>query len=321
VRSAHGRPPSTEFLTGGLIAFLAAVGFASGPIWAVSLYDRGYEWSTLLAWRFAVAAIVMWLIVLVVPRLRAELAALPSHMRIKLLGLGLVYLGTAAAYYAALTIIPASVAVLVVMSPAFIAVISWFVGLRLGMKSWLALLAAMSGAALAAFGPANGVDLTGIGLAVLASLIYAVWAILAARVAGERKGHRVRGVSSPLAVALMFTATATGAALVAFAIGARRPSPPPDWMTLVLLAGFALFPTVMGTQGSYASAARIGASRASIVLASEPMLTVGLAAVFLHELVTPFHIVAGALVVTAVVLLGSEAGGRSPRSAGAIDRD
>jgi drug/metabolite transporter (DMT)-like permease len=290
---------------GTLLGLLSAFGFASGPIFAVLLYRQGFEWTPLLAWRFLIAAGVAWVVVAAVPAYRAEFRALASGQVRLLVGLGVIFVGAAATYYAALVYVPVSVAVLVVnLSPGIIAIFSIWLGFSLqGWRAWGALGIATLGAVLAVLGPTGAMDLRGVGLAMLSAVLYAFWAILAARSAGERKDSRVEGTSSGLAVAIMFTATALSLVVLVFAQGNTMSLPGLSWEGLAYLLGFALIGSILGIQASYASAARLGASRAGVFMTAEPIFTIFLAALLLGETMTPIQLLGGILVVSGILLI------------------
>ena len=290
---------------GTALGVASALGFASGPIFAILLYRLGFEWAPILAWRFAIAAAVAWSVALLVPAYRRDLREMGRSQLAALVALGLLFVGSAATYYAAIVYVPASVAVLIVnLSPALIAVISLRLGMRLqGWTPWLALIVATLGATLAVIGPEVPLDAFGIALACASAVLYAIWAMFSARSAGERRGRRVDGTSSGAAVAVMFTATALALMVLVVVRGdslSLSNMTPLGWTYLL---GFAVVGSIVGIQASYAAAARIGASRTGILLTMEPIFTVALAAAVLGEELTPLQLLGGALVVVGIMLL------------------
>lgn len=298
-------PRLTETSAGISLGLVSAFGFALGPIFAILLYRLGFDWAPLLAWRFMIAAGVAWIVAFAVPAYRRDLWSISRQRLVGLIGLGILFVGSATTYYAAIVFVPVSVAVLVLnVSPALVAVFSLRLGLRLhGLKAWTALAVSIIGAILAVLGPDIRIDPLGVALAFASAVLYAAWAMFAARSAGERREGRVDGTSSGAAVPVMFTATAV--VLVALvALG-------PDSMSLagmtatgwLYLLGFAIIGSIVGIQASYAAAARIGASRAAILLTAEPIFSVALAAAVLDERLTPLHLLGGVLVIGAILLL------------------
>ena len=145
------------------------------------------------------------------------------------LGLGVLYLGNSGTYYAGLETVSASLAALIVfIYPAIVAVLSLRVGHRLvGRRPWVALAMALAGTALALGGiPAGAVPpLAGLLAVVASPIIYSVWIVLSARLAGETTervgGEADDGADTAAATALMMVATAIG--FWALAIVTRRP--------------------------------------------------------------------------------------------------
>jgi drug/metabolite transporter (DMT)-like permease len=287
------------------LGLVSAVGFSLGPIFAISLYQLGFDWAPVLAWRFLLAALISWVAVLALPRSRTELLTIDHHRAGLLVFLGVLFVGSTSTYYAALVFVPASVAVLLVnLSPALVAIFSLRLGAPLrGIRAWTGLAVAVCGAALAVVGPEISLDPAGVVLATCSAVLYAVWAMFAARSAGERRGARAEGISSGPAVAVMFTSTA---AILMLLVWTRGESLSLAGMTpegAAYLIGFALVGSIVGIQASYASAARIGASRAAVFVTAEPIITIGLAAVFLDERLTLIQATGAVLVILGILLV------------------
>ena len=128
----------------------------------------------------------------------------------------MLYVGNSGAYYASLETVSPSLAGLIVFTyPALVAVVTLRFGQRLeGRRAWLALGIALVGVALTIGGidPNDAPPVTGLLLVVTSMLIYVVWIVLAARLAGERRdtvgGLSDSGAAASTATALMMTATA-----------------------------------------------------------------------------------------------------------------
>jgi drug/metabolite transporter (DMT)-like permease len=317
---------------GILLVVVSAFGFGSGALIAKPVYAVGVNWMTLLSWRFLVAAALSWGWLLIWPSQRRALRAISRRRVLVLVLLGALYLGNTGTYYAGLETVDASLAALIVyIFPALVAVISIRFGRRLeGRRAWAALALATTGVALAVGGiSADRVPpLLGLTLMVASPVIYAVWIVLAARMSGERPDDEDAppphdsettaaassepNDSAPTA-AIMLTATAIGWTLVAILAG--RPVLPADvpqetWLPLFALG---LVATALAMQTFYAGARRIGAAQASLVSTVEPIYTIALAAILLHESLTPIQLLGGALVIIGVVIAQTgrrRAGGR-----------
>jgi drug/metabolite transporter (DMT)-like permease len=319
----------SDRLIGLALVVVSACGFGSGALFAKPVYAAGVDWMTLLFWRFLIAAALSWAWLLLVPGNRASLRLLTRRNALILLALGAFYVGNSGTYFAALETVPASLAALIVyLYPALVAVLSLrFVRRLRGRRAWLALAISTLGVALAVGGivPATAPPALGLALTVASPVIYSVWIILAARLSGERGeheghggDHHSRGAAIPpqdaetLATpsqtapaptaALMMTATAA-VYLVAMLAAGRSISPASvpgnAWFGLI---GVAVASTAVAVQAFYAGARRIGAAQAALVSTVEPIYTITLATVLLHDTLSPVQIGGGILIIGGVVL-------------------
>jgi drug/metabolite transporter (DMT)-like permease len=100
----------------------------------------------------------------------------------------------------------------------------------------------------------------------------------------------------------MLTATAIG--WVIAAVATNRPWLPAQipgdiWWALF---GIGLVSTALAMQTFYAGARRIGAAQASLVSTVEPIYTIGMVALLLHEGLTPVQLVGGMMVIIGVIV-------------------
>lgn len=306
---------------GVLLVVISACGFGSGALFAKPIYAAGVDWMTLLAWRFLFAAVLSWGWLLLWPGHRRALRALSRRRVAILVLLGIFYLGNTGTYFAALETVSASLAALIVyLYPALVAVMSIRFARRLhGRRAWGALALATLGVAFAVGGidPAAAPPLLGLALTIVTPVIYAVWIILAARLSGER-AERPRtdalppydsevvaepeGTEPAPAAAVMITATAIGWWVAALATGrpvAPAQIPAQAWLPLI---GLGVVATAIALQTFYAGARRIGAAQASLVSTVEPIYTIALAAILLHETLTAVQLVGGIMVIVGVVI-------------------
>lgn len=331
MRPAASPGPDRERLVGVGLVLAAACLYGSGPLFARVAYDTGMAPLPLLTWRYVFAAVVGWLLVVVTADGRRSVRALTRHDVGVLVALGLLFVGNAGAYTAALQTVPAGlVAIITYIYPALVAVISVRYARRLeGRRPWVALALSTAGVALAVGGiPKDaGIPLTGLLLALLCAVFYATWIVLAARMRGERPDDGTRLVEPPAATgpedtnaptagpdalassAAMTTATALMAAMLSMVLGddlAAASVPGSAWPALVGFGTFSAFAVVSFLAGTQ----RIGAARAALVSTIEPVYTIVLATLLLGETLSPIQVVGGALVVFGVLLAES---GRSDR--------
>lgn len=303
------------------LVVVSACGFGSGPLFAKPVYEHGIDWITLITWRFIFAAMLSWGWLLIWPAQRRALRAMSRRRVLTLLALGIFYMGNTGTYFAGLETVPASLSALIVyIYPSLVAVLSIRFAHRLhGRRAWIALALATGGVALAVggIGASHPVPLQGLLLMISSPIIYAVWIILAARFSGERRRiddsatvtppydsgttDSEMADSAPTA-AVMLTATAIG--WVIAAIVTNRPWLPAQipsdiWWALF---GVGLVSTALAMQTFYAGARRIGAAQASLVSTVEPIYTISLAALLLHESLTPVQLIGGIMVIIGVIV-------------------
>ena len=300
------------------LAVSSACGYGSGPLFAKSVYASGLDWLALLHWRFLIGMALSWTWLLAQPAARAALRGLTRARWLALLALGAFFVGNAATYYAALETIPASLAALIVyVYPALVAVLALRFGHTLrGRRPWLALAVVTFGVACTVGGIEGRAQPAGIALAVASPVIYAVYIVLAARVAGERRGATAdartagAGAETPPSVAAAVMMTGTAALVSLLAAAAHEPVlpwqvPPDAWPGLL---GIAVFSTALAVQAFYAGTARVGAAQASLVSTVEPVYTITLATLLFGERLAPAQMVGGAFVIGGVILAQTQPG-------------
>lgn len=307
-------------LTGVLLVVVSAFAFGSGALFAKPAYAVGLDWLTLLVWRFGIGATLAWGWLLASPTRRAALRATSRRHALAALGLGALYIGNSATYFAALETVSASLASLIVyIYPVLVAVLTLRFGRPLaGRGPWIALGIATIGAVLAVGGVDAGhlPPLSGILLAVASPIIYSGWIVLSARLGGERRdragGDGDEGAGAAVASALMMTST--WAILTTLAIVTAHPIAPAAipagaWPGLV---GIGLISTFVAIQTFHSGARRIGAAQAALISTIEPAWTITMAAILFGERLTPLQLAGGGLIIGAVILAQSMS--RSPEA-------
>jgi drug/metabolite transporter (DMT)-like permease len=311
-RGAHGRARAL----GLALIVVSACSFGSGPFFARPVYAAGLDWVTLMAWRFAVGAALSWGWLLIHEPARRALRSLSRRRLVVLAGLGALYVGNSATYFAGLETVPASLAALLVyIYPVLVAVLSIRWARRLeGRRAWFALALATAGVALSVGGidRSVGAPVEGILLILASPVIYAVWIVLSARLGGER-GEREHAADLPdaalettdaaPAVAVMLSATAVIYLVLAIVVDAplapnRIPSS--AWVGLI---GIGVVTTAIAVQTFYAGARRLGAAQAALASTVEPVYTITIATLLFGERLTAMQIMGGALVIVAVLVV------------------
>jgi drug/metabolite transporter (DMT)-like permease len=296
---------------GVALAVASACGYGSGALFAKSVYGSGIDWLALLYWRFLIGGLLVWAWALLVPANRAAFRELSRRRVVALLGLGAFFVMNASTYYAALEYVSASFAALIVyVYPALVAVLSirWGHGLH-GRRPWAALAVVTAGVALTIGGIETRAEPIGIVLIVASPIIYSVYIILAARLAGERKGETAAsrtgaGAETRPAVASALMLAGTFAVVGVVAVLGGEPVLPGDvpggaWFGLV---GIAVFSTAVAISAFYAATARIGAAQTALVSTVEPVWTITLATLLFGESLGPVQLLGGAFVIGGVIL-------------------
>lgn len=306
---------------GILLTVISALGFGSGALFAKPVYAAGVDWHVLMSWRFLIGAALAWVLVASRPEARAAVRRMSRRAVGVSIGLGVLYTGNSATYFAGLETVSASLAALIVyIYPAVVAVISLQIGQPLrGRRAWLALAVALAGVALAVgnIDQASAPPIEGLALMVASPLIYSVWIVLAARLSGEDREDVGReagsGADPTVAGAIMLAATAATYWSSALVLG--RPVLPQQipgeaWFGI---AGVGVVSTFIAVQAFYAGAHRIGAARASLVSTVEPIWTIALASLLFGESLGPLQLVGGAMILIGVVV--AQTGSGAPQTA------
>jgi drug/metabolite transporter (DMT)-like permease len=289
---------------------VSAAGFGSMAIFAKEAYAAGVELPTLLAGRFALAALCLWVMVWG-GRARLRLSG-RQVVGLALMG-GLGYVGQSFAYFTALQTIPAATTALLLYTyPALVTLLAWvLLKERLTAPRLLAVAVAFAGCVLVLGAPlsAQALDPAGVGWGLAAAAIYSVYIIA---------GTRVTAGVPPLLASAMIT---TAAALVyggGGALGGQLVAPP-DPTGWVWVAAIAVFCTVVAIVAFFAGLARVGPARAAILSTCEPVITLTLAALMLGEPLTWSQLGGGALILAAILIL--QWGGRVARNQGSRVRE
>jgi drug/metabolite transporter (DMT)-like permease len=306
---------------GILLTVISAFGFGSGALFAKPVYAADVGWHVLMSWRFLIGAALSWLWIASRPSARSALRGMSRRSIAVSVGLGVLYTGNSATYFAGLETVSASLAALIVyIYPAVVAVISLEVGQPLrGRRAWGALAIALAGVALAVgnIDRSTAPPIEGLVLMVASPLIYSVWIVLAARLSGEDRegvGSEARAGADPtVAGAIMLTATAATYWCTALALG--RPVVPAEipeaaWLGI---AGVGVVSTFIAVHAFYAGAHRIGAARASLVSTVEPIWTIVLASILFAESLGSLQLVGGAMILVGVVI--AQTGAQAARAA------
>ena len=287
-------PAAGPDATGAGLAYtlLAATGFASVSILTAAAVATGLTLTTVLTWRYVLAAVVLtiWVGARGYPRI-------PPREMLRFVALGgfgqalLVYLALASLAY----IPAATLAFLFYTYPAWVAVAQAVRGAeRLDGRRALALACSFGGIAVMVGRPAAGaIDPRGVALALGAAIVYGAYIPM---MRALQKDHPVAPTS---AYAKIGSALAFLVASVADRSFTAQLTPNAWGLIALLTVGSTVLPGVFFMMGLV----RLGPVRTAVVSSVEPFLTALLAAVVLDQPLTGATLVGGAAIVAAVSLL------------------
>jgi drug/metabolite transporter (DMT)-like permease len=272
---------------------LAAGGFGTMAVVAKLAYATGVNVVTLLAVRFTIAAVVLWLLAL-----HKGVARVPSwRIGLVALGIGLgSYSLESGLFYASLTRIDASLAELLLFSyPAIVVLGAIALRRESGSRRRLVALGlATTGVGLVlAGGDPGALDPLGVALALGAALMYAIYVLVADALGGRLHPLTFAAlVCSGAAIAFSSAGTASGTLHLAL--------PASAWGYAAVIA---LLSTVLSLTAFLGGVARLGPGRASILSTLEPPITVAAAFIAFGEVLGPVQLLGGAAVIIAVLVL------------------
>src|SRR5579871_1819021 len=293
-RSGSAACPDRRAAFGGtLLILVSAAGFGAMSIFAKAAYAAGANVPTTLFLRFVLASLVLWSALFATHRVPAALPGRPLAACVALGAIG--YAGMSLVFFSALVYVPASLAALILYTYPPIVTVLAFLWLReaLDGRKCLALGIASFGLVLVLGLGAGAARTTGVMLALAAAVAYSLY-IVSAR-------FLLRGVPPLSAAAIVIPAAGAMFGLYGAASGTLHLS-----MALSAyeaIGGMAVISTVLAIVAFFAGLERVGASRAAILSTFEPIVTLTLAATALGERLVPVHLIGGACILSAVLLL------------------
>src|SRR6202171_2276170 len=268
-----------------------AVCFGSLGVFGKLAYRLGLTTPQLLSYRFALAALLLWLAVVVIRE--------PFPPRRSLIGLAIMggagYVGQSGSYFSALHFIPASTNALL-LYPFPVAVTLLAAVLFRESLSFVKLAAcglAFFGTLLVVEAQLHSAPAIGIALGLGSAAFYSGYILYGSRL--------LPGLPPVSATATIMTAAALVWGTFAAATGQLAVA----WTVprAALIGGFALLGTTIPVLTFILGLRLVGPSRAAILSTFEPASTVLLAVIILGELASPLQYLGGALIIASVLLL------------------
>ena len=274
------------------MALCSAVAFGTLPILAKLAYQEGFAPAQLLSWRFLFATAGMTILAATAGA-RPWRIALRKFALLLLLG-ALFYGGQSFLFFTALIWLPAGFVSLVLYTyPAIVVLAGWLLlARRLQRRLAAAVAGSLVGIALLSGGLTAGPSFA-LPLALAIPVAYAAYLIAAE--------HVMRGEQALAASAVVMA----GAALFWLAAALLRNEfvPPSGDRAWLVLAIFAIVPSMIAIPMLLSALRRIGSERVALLSTCEPVVTVLLAAFLLGERLGWLQCLGAALVLGAMLLV------------------
>lgn len=287
-----------EQRTGLIYILMATTGYAFLPIFGRAIYPASADILTptdVAFWRFVVATPVIWMIVQA--RLPKKIAPENRRQMMQFVGLGFLYALSAIGAFAGLRYINANTFTALFYSyPAMVAVLGLLLGRRLPAIAWAALVGVLIGVFLTVPDVSfdgNDTVLLGVIIALLTALSVAVYYQFIQNVMEHTKST-IRGT------AWIITWTLASIALCIPFFGLHLP---PNFQSWAILIGLGIVSTALPIFWVNVGVRKIGATRASIISAMQPVLTLLLSPILLGETSTLIQWLGAALIIGSVIML------------------
>lgn len=281
-------------LRGIVAAVASAAAFGSTIVISRELAVRGFGAPTTFGMRFALAAIVIFGLLVVTGR---PLAPAPGE-RVAVVLLGLVgYFGESTLFFGALANGSAAmVTLLFYVYPAVVVLMESVLARQVPAPRTLGALGLALGGSTLIVVSGGGLSITTLGIAFSlgSALAFSLYLVVS---------HRVVRTSDPVTSAAWLAMACGAAHLARGVVTGTLQNPAGSWSLLVLNA----LMTVVAFVGMFAALRHMTASDTAVVFTGEALTAILLGWVFLGEPLTAVQIVGGLLVLTAAVVIGTAA--------------
>jgi drug/metabolite transporter (DMT)-like permease len=286
---------------------VSAIGLAFGTIlMKIIPQQTSLSPADIAIWRFAIAAPLTWLVLIFRKTSRRHV----SGPLWRFLGLGVVYsMANFCAVFALERLLSSLYVIIVYIYPSLVVLFSLIFGKSVPRLYWLGLPLTFLGLVLAAyeFGQTFSVDAVGFLLTILNAFAMAAYLILSESAFRNVEG-RLAGTRWVLTGAMT-----TGIVMIPF-LGCQAPD---SWIGWILLLSLSILGTLIPILSMNIGLQFVGAARGSVIITLQPVLTIVLSTLFLHDTLTLQQWVGGAMVIAAVILLqrSPDREGKSGKSA------
>jgi len=278
---------------GYLAGVVSAVSYGMNPLGALYMYDDGMRPTSVLFWRFSLAALML-LMVMVASR---KSLACNRREGLTLAALGLLFIVSSVTYYSSFLYIDAGIACTVLFFyPVMVAVImAMFFHERITVSTVGALVLSLVGILLLYRGDGETrLSSVGMLLVMVSALSCAVYIVLL-----NRSSLRMSSVKLTL-----FVLTVCVCSLAVYSWLSGQPiQMPPTTRSWVCAFGLALVPTVISLLTMAVAVRLIGSTPTAIMGALEPVTAVAIGVSVFGEAFTPSLALGILLIMLAVMLI------------------
>lgn len=291
----HSHMSKGRQLFGTVLVVISASGFGLLGIFAKYAFAAKVNVITLSTFRFLIAAIIMWLVLLI----RRENPLVTCKQLLALLALGISgYAVMSSLYFSAVKLIPASITAIIMYTyPVIVTLLSSQIDQeRITKYKVFSLLLSFFGLVLVVGPVIKGLNFKGVSYAGVNAVIYSLFIVLSNKLVAKINPLVVTVyIISAAAVTLTLMGLATGS--LDFAVNVR------GWLAV---AGTAVFSTVVAILTFFQGMKVVGPSRASIISTLEPVVATLAGFLLFSEKLIWVQIFGGMMVISAVMLLQKE---------------
>jgi len=277
---------------GFLLTIISAAGFGSMGIFAKMAYSYDLNITTTLAFRFSLAAIILWLYLW----LKKDYVPVKRETLWKLVIVGTAGYGLVSVFYfSCVKLASASLAgILLYLHPLLVYLVLIFLKRdSFALNKITALVISFIGLLFVLGSSLAITNILGILAGLGSAFAYTFYIVAGDKVIGEMKPLQGAAiVISSTAIAYLISGLFSGNIIL--------PELPDAYLWLILIA---VFSTAIAIGLFWIGVSLIGPTRASIVSTIEPLVTVILAVLFIGEKLTIFQSLGGFLIITGVVIL------------------
>ena len=283
---------SRNAIIGYPAGIITGITYGLNPLFAKPLMNAGASTEAILLFRYGIAVILLGAYLL----LKKENFRITLKQAGVLLSLGLLYTASSTFLFEAYKYIASGLATtLVFLFPAMVAIIMVFLKVVPSWPVWLSIAATFAGVMIMTGGAgAEKINPLGVWFSIASAFVYALFIVII---------NRSKVISSIPNSLLTFYALLTGTFFFigrCLFSGADLTAGLDGGMAWCNLIGLAVLPTIVSTASLAVATRTLGATKASVLRAFEPITAILVGTVVFGETLTP-NIIAGILIAIVAV--------------------